>query len=99
MEARAACEQNGSRLGALGSLQSKKKLLAEKRQKSHLFRNDEKEKWIEDYLQSETTVARKRVDVAETAIMSEQNNTTTAENLGATTAKPKTTFEQILNAI
>jgi hypothetical protein len=44
----------------------------EKRWKMHFIRNQEQEKWIEDYEDREATVARKRVQDAETAIMQEQ---------------------------
>jgi len=38
-------------LGALRSLRSKKKLVAEKRQEMHFLSNEEKEKWIEDFVE------------------------------------------------
>jgi len=47
-------------------------------------------------VERETAVARKRVQDAETAIMEDM---TTAENWGATTGKPETMFEEMLNAI
>jgi len=86
-------------LGAFRSLRSKTKLSAWKRQETHCLSNDEKEKWIKDSLERETAVARKRVQDAETAIMHELNDMTTAENVGATTGIPETTFEEMLNAI
>jgi len=46
-------------LGALLSLRSKKKLAAEKRRETHFLSNEEKEKWIEDYVERETAGARK----------------------------------------
>jgi hypothetical protein len=46
-------------LGALRSLRSKKKLAAEKRRETHFLSNEEKEKWIEDYVERETAGARK----------------------------------------
>jgi len=58
-------------LGALRSIRSKKKLSAEKRQETHVLSNEEKEKWIEDYVDRETAVARKQVQDAKTAIMQE----------------------------
>jgi hypothetical protein len=76
-------------LGALRSLRSKKKLAAEKRQEMHFLSNEEKQKWIEDFVERGTTVARKRVQDAETASMQDM---TTAENECATTGKPETTF-------
>jgi len=48
-------------VGALRSLQSEKKLAAEKRHETHCLWNEEREKWIEDYVERETAVARKRV--------------------------------------
>jgi len=44
-------------------------------------------------------MARKRVQDAETAIMQELKDMTTAESAGATNRKPETTFEEMLNAI
>ena len=61
-------------LGALCSLRSKKKLSAEKRWETCSLSNKEKEKWIEDYVDRETAVARKRVEDAATAIMQEQEH-------------------------
>jgi len=87
-------------LGALRDLRSKKKLVAEKRQEMRFLSNDEKKKWIKDYVEKETAVARKRVQDAETAIRQELNAmTTAAENVGATTGMPDTTFEELLNCI
>jgi len=80
-------------LGALRSLRSKKKLAAEKQQEMHFLSNEEKEKWIEDFVGRETAVARQRVQDAETAMMQELKDMTTA------TGKPETTFEEMLNAI
>jgi len=86
-------------LGALGSLRLTKKLSAEKRQKTHLLSNDEKDNWIEYYVDRETVVARKRVQDAETAIMQEQEHMRNVQKVRSTTTKPETTFEEILNAI
>jgi len=83
-------------LGALRSLRSKKKLAAEKRQEMHFLSNEVKEKWIEDFVERETAVPRKRVQDAETALMRDM---TTAENECATTGKHETSFEEMLNAI
>jgi len=86
-------------LRALRSVWSKKKLSAEKRQEAHFLSNEEKEKWIEHYVERETAVARKRVHDAETAIMQELKDMTTAESVGVTTRKPETIFEEMFNAI
>jgi hypothetical protein len=56
-------------LGSLRSLRFKKRLAMEKRQETHILNNEEKEKWIEDYVERETVVARHRVQDAETAII------------------------------
>jgi hypothetical protein len=72
------------------------KLAAEKRQETHFLINEEKEEWIDNFVQRETAVARKRVQDSETAIMQDM---TTTENECATTGKPETTFEEMLNAI
>jgi len=48
---------------------------------------------------SETTVARKRFEDAETAIMQEQEDMTNAEKAEVTTRKPEETFEEMLNSI
>jgi hypothetical protein len=81
-------------LGALRSLRSKKKLAVEKRQETHFVSNEEKEEWIEDFVERGTAQATKRVQDTETAIMQDM---TTAENGGATTGKPETTLEEMLN--
>ena len=86
-------------MGALRSLRSKKKLSAEKWLETQFLANEAKEKWIEDYVESETAVARERVEDAETAIMEEQNDMTNVESAGTTTRTPKTTFEAMLNAM
>jgi hypothetical protein len=49
-------------------LRSKKKLAAESRQETNVLNNKEKQKWIKDYVETETAVARKRVEDAETAV-------------------------------
>jgi hypothetical protein len=38
------------------------------RQETHFLSNEEKQKWIEDYVQRETAAARKRVEDAEAAV-------------------------------
>jgi len=75
------------------------KLSAVKRQETHVSSNEEKERRIEEYVERETSVARKRVQNAETAIMQEREDMCTAENAGATTREPEETFEELLNSI
>ena len=48
-------------LGALRSLQSEKELSQQTRQETHFSSTEEKEKWMENYVERETPVARKRV--------------------------------------
>jgi len=86
-------------LGALHSSRSKKKLSAEKGRETHILNNEVTEKGIEDSVERETTVARKRVQDAETAIIQQLKDMTTAECVGATTRMPEATFEKMLNAI
>jgi nitrate reductase beta subunit len=59
----------------------------------------EKEKWIEDYVERETTGARKRAEDAEAAIEQEQEDIQAAENLGLMTRKPEKMFHQMMVAI
>jgi len=86
-------------LGALRSLRSKKKLAAEKRRETRFLSNEEKEKWIEDYVERETAGARKRVEDAEEVVQQEQDDMTHAENAGLTSREPEKTFQEMLAAI
>jgi len=86
-------------LGALRSVQSKKKLSAEKRRETHFLSKEDKEQWIKDYVDWETAVATKRVQDAETAIMQEQWHVRNVEKAWSTTTEPEKTFEGMLNAI
>ena len=65
----------------------------------HFLSNEEKDKWIEDYEDRQTAVARMPVQDAETAIMQEQQHMRIVEKARLTTAKRETTFEEIFNAI
>jgi len=86
-------------LWLLRSLRSKKKLAAEKRRETHFLSNEEKEKWIEDYVERETAGARKRVEDAEAAVQQEQEDMTQAEIAGLTSRELEKTFEEKLVAI
>jgi len=86
-------------LRALRSLRSKKKLAAEKRREMHFLSNEEKEKWIEYYVERETAGARKRVEDAEAAVQQEKDDMTHAEIAGLTSREPEKTFEEMLVAI
>ena len=80
-------------LGALRSLRSKKKLVAEKRREIHFLSNKEKEQWIEDYFEREPAVARKRVEDAESAVQQEQEDIKHAEIAGLTNREPEETSD------
>jgi len=86
-------------LGALCSLRSKKKLAAEKRQEKLFLSNEEKEKWIEDYVEIETAGARKRVEDAEAAVQQEQDDMMNAEIAGLTFREPEQMLDEMLVAI
>jgi len=86
-------------VGVLCSLRSKKKFAAEKRREMHFLSNQEKEKWIEDYVERETAGARKRVEDPEAAVQHEQDDMTHAELPGLMSKKPEKTFEEMLVAI
>jgi len=64
----------------------------------HILGNEEQQKWIDDYVDRETTVARKQVQDAETAIMQKQEHMRNVEKAQSTTTKPEKSFE-MLNAI
>jgi hypothetical protein len=74
-------------------------IAAEKQREMHFLSNKERETWIEDYVQRETAVARKRVQDAEKALMQEQEHIENVEKGRSATSKPERTFEEMLNAI
>jgi len=65
----------------------------------HFSSNEEKSKWIEDYVDRETAVVKKRVQDAKTALMQEQEQMRKVEKARSTTTKPETTYDKMLNAI
>jgi len=85
--------------GALRSLRCRKKLAAVERQETHILSKEENERWIEDHVETETVVARKRVEDAETAIKQKQKDMSNVEKAGLTTRNAERTFEEMLNAI
>jgi len=64
-----------------------------------LLSTEEKEKWIEDYVERETTGVRKRVEDAVAAIRREQEDTEAAETVELTTREPKNTFPEMMDAV
>ena len=51
-------------------------------QETHSLSNEEKEKWIDDHLERETTVPRKQVEDTETAIKQELGEMGNADQAG-----------------
>jgi hypothetical protein len=86
-------------LGALRSLRSKKKRVVETGREMHFLSNEEKEKWIDDYVERETSGARKRVENTEAAVHQEQDDMTYDEIAGLTSRESEKTFEEMLAAI
>jgi len=83
----------------LRSSRSKNKLAAEKRRETHFLSNEEKEKWIEDYVERQTAGARKRVEHTEAVVQQEQDDMTHAKLTGLTSRKPEKTFQEMLVTI
>ena len=79
--------------GAFCSLTSKKKLAAQKWRVTHFLSNEEKDKWIEDYVERETAGARNRIEDAEVAVQQEQEDMKHAEIAGLTNREPEKSFE------
>jgi len=79
-------------LGALSSMQSKKKIVTEKRRETHFLSYEDKEKWSEDYIETETAGARMRVQNAEAAIRLEYKDTEIAENAELMIREPEKQF-------
>ena len=70
-----------------------------KQREIHFLSNQEKEKWIEDYIERETARAGKRVEDAEAAVQQEHCDMMHAEIAGSTSREPENTFEEMLVAI
>jgi len=86
-------------LGVLRSLRSNNKLAAGQRRETHFLSHEEKEKWIEHYVESDTAVGTKSVEDAETAIKHDQDDMRNAEKAELTTTKPETTCQEMMNSI
>jgi len=65
----------------------------------HFSSNEEKSKWIEDYVDRETKVVMKRVQDTKTALMQEQEQMRKVEKARSTTTKPETTYDKMMSAI
>jgi len=83
----------------LRSLRSNKKPAVERQQDTHFIRNEKQPTSIGEYVNREAAVARKWVQVGETAIMQEQKDTWEAENAQLRTREPERMFQEMLVAI
>jgi hypothetical protein len=72
---------------------------AEKPRETHFLSNEENLKLIEDYVDRETAVVRKRDEDTEGAVQQEQNDMTLDEITGLSSREAETTFEGMLVAI
>jgi len=86
-------------LGALRSIWSEKKLSVKKRWEMCFLSNEEKKKLIQDCVDRETAVARKRVRDAETPIMQKLETIWNAEQAWSTPRKPDEALVEMLYAI
>jgi len=65
----------------------------------HFLTNEEREKWIVDYIEREPAVARQALEDAETAIALEQGDGWIAANVGWKIWQPEHTFVEMMLAI
>jgi hypothetical protein len=86
-------------LAAWRSLRRNQNLSIENIREMLFLSNEEQEKWIEDYVERGTAVARKQVQHVETAIMQALDDMSIAQVAGATSWKPKKTLYEMINAI
>jgi len=86
-------------LGALRRFRSKKKLAAQTRSEIHFLSNEEKEKWTEYYVESETAGARKGVEDVQTAVQQKQDDMAHAETAGLTSRDPEKSVQEMMAAI
>jgi len=82
--------------GGIAQLEIQKEACGEEATRNALLKQWREEKWIEDYVERETTGARKRVEDAEAAVQQEQDNMMHAEITGLTSREPGKTFEEML---
>jgi len=65
----------------------------------HFLSNEQKEKWVEEYDETDTTGATKRVQDAVAAVQQQQEDTKKAENDRSTNREPEMTFQEIMDDI
>jgi len=75
------------------------KLAVEKRQETHFWNNEEKDKWMEDYVERESVGAWKRVEYAEAAVQQEQEDMKHAEIAVLTNTERKKSFKDMMVTI
>jgi len=81
------------------SSQSKMPITAENQCETHFFSNDQQEPWLEDYVERETTGARKQVEDAEVAVQQEQKDIWNVGNAGLMTREPEMKWQEKIIAI
>jgi hypothetical protein len=86
-------------LGALGNLESKKKLVAKKQREMHILNNQEEGEWIADYVEGEPTGARNLVEDAEALVHQEQQDMKDTELVELTNRESEKTFDEMMVAI
>jgi hypothetical protein len=83
----------------LRRLRVKTKLAGGKRREMPFLRNEEKEKCIQDYVETQTAGARGRVEDSEAAVHQDQDDMTHTEMEQLMTQEPQKNFEEMLVAI
>jgi len=91
--------RKGPSIGSIAQLTIQKEGCGGETTGKHFSTNKEKEKWIEDYVERETAVARKRVQDAQTAMMQQKEHMVNVEKGRSITTKPEIRFDEMLNAI
>jgi hypothetical protein len=76
----------------------KTKLAAEKQRETHISSNEENARWIQDYVERETSAGRKRVKDADAAVQQSQDDMTHAEIAGLMARKSEKMFREMLAA-
>jgi hypothetical protein len=84
---------------SIAQLEIQKEACGGEWRKTHFLSHEEKEKWIEDYVERETAGARKRVEDTFAAVQQEQDDMTHAEIAGFMSREPEMTCEKMLVAI
>jgi len=79
----------------LRSFQYKMKIAVEKLCEMHNLSNDKRDKWIEDYVETETAGGRNGVEDAEAAFQKTQENMNHAEAARLTRREPKKTYDEM----